>query len=151
MSAKRVNIPNARSKDYADVLRKIQQDKVCPFCTEHFLTYHTRPIIKKGRHWILTENFKPYTGAKHHLLLVSRTHVEHFADLSGDAQKELFALCKAEVRKRGIKGGTLLMRFGDTDYTGGSVGHLHAQLVSGIKRGKNTEFILTGISNKKKG
>lgn len=147
---KRVNVGNARSKDYADVLKKIQRDKVCPFCTKHFLTYHTKPIIKTGKHWILTENFRPYDGAKHHLLLVSLKHVEHFGQLSAAAQQELFALCKAEARKRGIRGGTLLMRFGETDYTGGSVEHLHAQLVSGAKRSKHTEPILTSIGNKKK-
>jgi ATP adenylyltransferase len=147
---KRVNVSNARSKDYADVLRKIVRDKVCPFCTEHFLTYHTKPIIKKTKHWILTENFKPYAGTKHHLLLVSKRHIEHFSELSGTAQKEMFALFDAELKKRRVRGGTLLMRFGDTDYTGASVGHLHAQLVSGVKRGKHTEPLLTAIGVKLK-
>lgn len=35
------------------------------------------------------------------------------------------------------------MRFGDTDYTGGTVEHLHAQLVSGGKRGKDKEPLIT--------
>jgi hypothetical protein len=38
-----------------------------------------------------------------------------------------------------------MMRFGDTDYTSGTVEHLHAQLVSGGKRGKNKEKISTHI------
>lgn len=147
---KKVDISNARTKDYADVLKRIQKDNVCPFCEAHFLKYHTKPILKKGRYWTLTENFKPYAGAKHHLLLVARKHVEHFADLSSAAQRELFSLFEAEVTRRGIKGGTLLMRFGAMDYTGGSVSHLHAQIVTGSKRGKNTEPLLTAIGCKKK-
>ena len=147
---KRVNITNARSKDYAAVLRKIERDKVCPFCTEHFLIYHTKPIIKETKFWILTENFRPYAGAKHHLLAVSKKHTSHFADISAAAQIELLSLFNNELKKRKIKGGTLLMRFGYTDYTGASVGHLHAQLISGSKRGKNTEPLLTAVGNKRK-
>ncbi len=147
---KQVNIKNTQSKTYASVLKRIQKDKVCPFCTEHFLKYHTRPIIKNGRHWILTENFSPYPGTKHHLLVVSKKHVNHFLELSPAAQAELFAILTPELKKRDIKGGGLFMRFGDTDYTHSSVGHLHAQLVVGVKRGKNTEMLLVPLGNKKK-
>lgn len=118
---------------------------------EHFLKYHTKPIIKDGKYWVLTENFAPYKGSKHHLLAVTKKHVQHFDTLSPAAQAELFKLVGDEARKRGIKGGALFMRFGDTDYTGGSVEHLHAQLVSGGKRGKDKKPITTyiGYSAKK--
>ncbi|MDB5264915.1 MAG: Histidine triad domain protein [Parcubacteria group bacterium] len=148
--AKTVNLSHARTKFQRDVLRKIQKDKVCPFCEENFLTYHTKPIIKKGRHWILTENFQPYEGSKHHLLAVSRKHVRHFEKLTPAAQAELFSLFSVELKKRDVKGGTIIMRFGDTDYTGGTVEHLHAQLVSGAKRGKGREMILTALGYKTK-
>jgi ATP adenylyltransferase len=145
---KAVNLAHARTKFQRDVMEQIKKDKVCPFCEVHFLKYHTRPIIKKGKHWILTENFAPYEGAKHHLLAVSRKHVQSFVELSASAREELFALFAAESKKRGIKGGTVFMRFGDTDYTGGSVQHLHAQLVSGAKRAPGREMLLTTISYK---
>ena len=117
---------------------------------EHFLKYHTRPIIKEGRYWVLTENFEPYKGSKHHLLAVSKKHVRHFEKLPSAAQAELFKLFGDEARKRKILGGSLFMRFGDTDYTGGSVEHLHAQLVSGGKRGKDKRPLITylGYSTK---
>lgn len=147
---KRVNVKNTVSKKYAAVLRKIEKDKVCPFCEEHFLKYHTRPILAKGRHWILTENFNPYPGTTHHLLAVSRKHVTHFEDLTSAAHAELFSLLVPELRRRGIKGGGLFMRFGDGDYNFSSVGHLHAQLIVGVKRGKNTELLLAPLGFKKK-
>jgi diadenosine tetraphosphate (Ap4A) HIT family hydrolase len=145
-----VNVKNTRSKKYAAVLQKIQRDKVCPFCTEHFLKYHTRPIIKNSRHWILTENFNPYPGTTHHLLLVSKKHVAHFSELSAAAHAELFAILLPELKKRDIRGGGLFMRFGDSDYNFSSVGHLHAQLLVGVKRGKNTELLLAPLGFKKK-
>jgi diadenosine tetraphosphate (Ap4A) HIT family hydrolase len=145
-----VNVTNARSEEYANELRRIQADKVCPFCEEHLLTYHKKPIIATGAHWVLTENDYPYDGAVHHLLIISRKHVEHFEEISSEAQQELFALFTQEVRERGIKGGTILMRFGETNYTGGSVSHLHAQLITGTEKGDDTEALITSIGNKKK-
>jgi diadenosine tetraphosphate (Ap4A) HIT family hydrolase len=147
---KKVNPKNTRSKGYAQVLKRIQKDKVCPFCTAHFLKYHTRPILKNGRHWILTENFNPYPGTTHHLLVVSKKHVAHFKDLPPAAHAELFAILAPELKRRGIKGGGLFMRFGDGDYNFSSVGHLHAQLIVGVKRGTNTELLLAPLGFKKK-
>lgn len=147
---KKVNIKNTDSKEYAAVLRKIEKDKVCPFCEKHFLKYHTRPILKKGKHWILTENFNPYPGTTHHLLMVSRKHVDHFEKLRPAACAELFSIFKAEVRKRKIRGGGMFMRFGDGDYNSSSVGHLHAHLIVGVKRNKDTDLLLAPLGFKKK-
>lgn len=150
--ARTVNLSHARTSFQRTIMNKIVHDKVCPFCMEHFLKYHTKPIIKEGKYWVLTENFEPYKGSKHHLLAVSKKHVQHFNKLSPAAQAELFKLFGDEAYKRKIRGGSLFMRFGDTEYTGGSVEHLHAQLVGGGKRGKDKEPIITylGYSARKK-
>lgn len=146
--ARTVNISHARTDFQKKVMEQIKRDKVCPFCEKHFLTYHTKPIIKRGKYWLLTENFQPYEGSKHHLLLVSRKHITHFEALSSAAQAELFSLTASELKARKIVGGTLLMRFGDTDYTGGSVEHLHAQVISGAKRTPGRDMLLTAIGYK---
>lgn len=106
---------------------------------KHFLKYHTKPILRSGKYWVLSENFEPYEGSTHHLLAVSKKHTTHFENLSPAAQAELFKLFSAELRARKVKGAAIFMRFGDTDYTGGSVEHLHAQLLVGAKRAKNRE------------
>ncbi len=132
---------HARTKFQREVMEKIVRDKVCPFCEVHFLKYHTKPIIKKGKYWILTENFQPYEGTKHHLLAVSRKHVTSFTDLTSAAHAELLTMLGTEVKKRDIKGGAMFMRFGNTDYTCGSVEHLHVQLISGAKRSTGRDGI----------
>lgn len=151
--ARTLNFAHARTKFQRDVMRRIARDKVCPFCMKHFLKYHTKPVLRQGKHWVLTENFQPYEGSRHHLLAVSKKHTTRFDTLSPAAQAELFSLMGAELKKRKVAGGALFMRFGDTDYTGGSVEHLHAQLVSGAKRGKNREplTIYLGYKAGKKG
>lgn len=149
--ARTVNLSHARTAFQREVMKKIVRDKVCPFCMKHFLKYHTKPIIKEGEYWVLTENFEPYKGTKHHLLAVSKKHVERFEKLSPAAQAELFSLFGDEVRKRKIPGGAIFMRFGNTDYTGGTVEHLHAQLITGGKRGRGKEPLITylGYSTKR--
>ena len=140
---KLVNIAHARTQFQKETMARIERDRVCPFCEKNLLTYHTKPILKKGKHWTLTTNFQPYKGTKLHLLAVSRKHTTRFEDLSPAAHHELFALFAKELQKKKIRGGALFMRFGNTDYTGGSVEHLHAQLVSGTKRGDDREPIIT--------
>jgi diadenosine tetraphosphate (Ap4A) HIT family hydrolase len=147
---KKVNAKNTASPAYAKILRTIEKEGICPFCWKNFLIHHTRPIIAKGRHWLLTENFNPYPGTTHHLLVVSKHHVAHFKDLPPAAHKELFAILAPELERRKIRGGGLFMRFGDGDYTMSSVGHLHAQLIVGVRRGKNTELLLAPLGFKKK-
>ena len=141
--ARHVNLSHARTSFQRGIMERIRRDNVCPFCMKYFVRYHTKPIISKGKYWILTENFEPYAGSKLHLLAVSKKHVCHFKELPPAAHRELFLLFEKELKKRGVKGGALFMRFGDTNYTGGTVEHLHAQLVSGTKRGKNKEPIIT--------
>lgn len=144
-----VNLAHARSDFQRGVMEQIERDGVCPFCREHFLKYHTKPIIRQTGHWILTENFQPYAGSTCHLLAVSIRHAQHFDMIGSEAQAELFALFSEELRKRGVAGGTIFMRFGDTDYTGGTVEHLHAHAVSGVKGKKGDEPLLTMIAYKK--
>lgn len=143
-----VNLHHART-DYArGVMKQIEKDGVCPFCMEHFLKYHTKPILSKGRYWVFTENFDPYAGSKHHLFAVYKTHAVSLDEIPGDAAAELFKGFSKLAKKRKIRGATMFMRYGDTDYTGGTIDHLHAHLVSGTSRQKSKEPLFTWIGYK---
>lgn len=133
MRKKFVNLKNAfrPNSKYKDVIHKIQQASVCPFCPRHLKQYHKKPIIKAGRHWILTDNMYPYPGAHHHLLLVHKKHMENLSTITPAAWRELHTLAAYIVKKREIKGAAFVMRFGDTSYTGASVSHLHANIIAG--------------------
>lgn len=134
-----VNVAHARDKK--SVYEQIVQDKVCPFCVDFserkdVFKYHAKPIIFHGEHWAVTENFNPYKGAQYHFLLVHRKHIVSFSELKPPAMKELVELTKKLEEKFKLPAGVLLFRFGDTDYTGGSVNHFHAHFVLGAKRPK---------------
>ena len=141
-----VNDQNTGRPDdtYRNVIKDIAQDGVCPFCPEHLATYHKNPAIIDGKYWILTDSMYPYKNSAHHFLIIHKAHVEHIHQVSSLAWKELKTIIDNAQKDRKMPGATLLFRFGDTRYTGASVSHLHAQLVSGTGK-KDVEPIITRV------
>lgn len=130
MKKKHVAVTNARpGTGYLEVLKKIENHGVCPFCSEHLATYHPNPILEERKHWKITNSAFPYKPARVHLLLIHKEHIEHIDELSEEAWNELHVIIVEQTKRLGIAGGTFLLRFGDTTFTGGSVTHLHAHLV----------------------
>ena len=130
-----VHLRNARKGKYQKVISHIEKDGVCPFCAEHLHAYHKKPILRHGKHWLVTENMYPYKNTQMHFVLIHKQHIHSITGLSKEAWSELHKHLKWLLRRYNIPGGTALMRFGDHRYTGSSVTHLHAQLVVG-KKGK---------------
>ena len=54
------------------------------------------------------------------------------------------------VKEHRIEGATLILRTGKTDFTGASVAHLHAQLISGSRREADSELIRALVGFKEK-
>jgi diadenosine tetraphosphate (Ap4A) HIT family hydrolase len=125
-----IDTANARSKEQEEVMNRIKQDEVCPFCEENLATYHKKPIMRTGDYWVLTENQWPYAGAKTHLFAIARKHITSLDEISRDAAAELFELFQEGMREKNIPGGTFAMRFGGVKpgYAS-SVSHLHAHLI----------------------
>ena len=138
-----------KRSDYAQTLDAIIAGGFCPFCEEHLFKHHQRPLIYKSKHWLVTENAWPYKGSRFHFLFITREHVEATEDLSPAAWTDLQKLYKKLVLENDIKGATLMIRSGDTRFTGASVNHLHAHLVTGSPRTKNTKPIKVPVSFKK--
>jgi ATP adenylyltransferase len=145
-----VNLAHAREAHQRTVMEQIVKDGVCPFCYEHLERYHTEPLLFETEHWVATTNFAPYPGSAFHFLLIARTHHEDILSLSNEERIDLFTALDRLNKEYTIPGGTVIMRFGDTEYTGGSVTHLHAQLVVGAPRSERTEPIRTFIGYQKK-
>ncbi len=140
-----VNIAHAREQHQKEVMEQIVRDGLCPFCRENLEKYHTKPILFENDGWVVTENFAPYTGSVHHFLLVSREHCTTPMELSAQAWGLLQPTLTRIKDDYGLVGGTLLLRWGDTERTGASVAHLHAQLVVGVTRAENDSPILTSL------
>lgn len=145
-----VNNRNALRPDasggYHKVIKKIQEDGICPFCSENLKKYHKMPILQHSRYWLTTTNMYPYKGSKKHLLIIHSEHITDVSEISREAWLDLHDVIGEIARKHHINGATLLLRFGDTNYTGASVSHLHLQLVSGSPNPDNPP-ILARVGN----
>lgn len=124
-----VDIDNAREDDQRDVMRKIIEQGHCPFCMENLRLYHKQPILKETKHWILTKNQWPYKNTRLHFLIILKTHAEHLQELTPEMGAELFEIVAWTEKEFDIPGGGFAIRFGDTDYSAGTVNHIHAQFI----------------------
>ncbi len=124
----KVDVKNARSVEYKNILENISNKGVCPFCPKTF-KWHNKPILKKDKLWFITTNFYPYKNTKFHFLIVGKKHKENFTELTISDLTSIMKLIKWVLNENKIKGGAFCMRFGSTLFTGATVSHLHAHLI----------------------
>lgn len=129
-----LNFTHARTEEQISLMEKIEQDNVCPFCPEYFKKYHPKEIFKETKWWIVSENMSPYEGTRVHLIFIHKKHITMPNEMKSEAAKELIRLLDWAIEKYEIKGGSFFVRFGDTRYTGGSIDHLHVQLLTGTAK-----------------
>lgn len=135
-----VNMRHVRTEAQRELYEKVQGNDVCPFCEDFCRgktpTFHPNPIIRDLTYWALTKCFPEIKGTKEHFLVVSKLLDEEgrhplFPVLPKEAWAELGELLAWTVGEYKLPGGAFFFRFGDTDYTGASVSHLHGQIVFG--------------------
>ncbi len=124
-----VDLDNARVDEQRQVMANIITNDECPFCPENLSKYHTKPILKETAHWLLTENAWPYDHTQLHLLAILKTHAEQLSELPAGAGEELLQLFAEVEKENHVPGGGIALRFGDTNYSAGTVKHLHAQFI----------------------
>lgn len=125
-------LENSRTDDQKVVMNQIAKENHCPFCPENLQKYHKKPILKKGKYWILTDNQWPYEKIKHQILAIYKSHIEHISEIDPAAGEELFQMFKEESSKRRIPGGGIAIRFGSNPEHGSygnTVLHIHAHLI----------------------
>ena len=132
-----VNPRFAKKGEYKEVISQIIKEGKCPFCPKNF-KYHKNPILKIAGGWFITESSWPYKNSKHHFIIIGMKHKEKFRHLNKKDFSDIASLANWAIKKFKIKGGGLTLRFGETDYTGSSVAHLHFHLiVPKLKKGKS--------------
>jgi ATP adenylyltransferase len=137
------NFRHARTPAQRAKMIELTKMGACPFCPKYLKQYHDNSIEKTGKYWVVTKNDYPYEGTTHHYLLIYRQHIEHIKDVSKAGFAELSDHIKWLTKKHNLPAGGLAVRFGDSDYTGASISHLHAQLLIGHKvNSKNKKKIL---------
>lgn len=124
-----VDIDNSREPEQIKVMEEIIENGECPFCYEVLKKYHRTPILKETEHWVLTRNAWPYANTREHFLLILKSHKETLRELSPEEGADYFQMVAWAEKEFKLPGGGLAMRFGDTNYSAGTIKHLHAQLI----------------------
>lgn len=133
-----VDVTEYHDENQRKVMEQIVKDGVCPFCTPHLAKYHHEPTLWENQDWLVTRNDYPYEGTRLHLLIICKHHLERVRDIDINAWMSFGEAVRWANKYGKIKGGALVMRFGDGAYNGSSVRHLHAHIIVGAKKGKNT-------------
>ena len=145
-----VDVAEFHNEEQHRVMEQIAKDGVCPFCLTHLAKYHREPILWENRDWLVTNNDYPYDGTGLHLLIICKHHIEKIVDLDATAWTTFGQTTKWIIRRFRLKGGSLLMRFGEMRYNGSSVQHLHAHIIVGKKKGRDTESLKVKVGYRKK-
>lgn len=120
---------NTRHEDQRKKMEEAQRLGHCTFCYEYLPKYHDAPIEYEGEYWVATKNDYPYDHTKLHMLFIPKRHVEHDDELTDAEWLEFRKLKQWATEKYEVQGGAIFMRFGDENYSGGTLPHLHAHLV----------------------
>lgn len=145
---KSVILNAARTEEQKRKMAEIIKERICPFCPKYLKEYHDNPIEKIGKYWSITKNDYPYEGSKYHYLFIYNKHVEHIEKITEPAFVEILEHIKWLTKKYKLPAGGFVMRFGEPEYTGASVTHLHAHLIFGKKQAKNSKSLDVPIGYK---
>lgn len=127
--------------EYEEVINSIESENKCPFCPDNF-KYHKKPILNKIGTWFITENSWPYKNTEHHFLIINTKHKENFNELTNKDWESLRKLTNWVVKKYNLEGGAFALRFGETNYTGATVCHIHAHIIyPKINKKKETKTV----------
>ena len=143
-----VYMDHGRSDEQKANMERIRLDGVDPFDWENLPQYHEQPIMRTGIYWLITPNEYPYEGTKLHLLLIYKDAVKLPSETAPEAWKELGEHMSWIEKEFELKGGTLLMRFGDPALTGGTVDHLHLHVIVGSENSAGKEKIKASVGYK---
>ena len=143
------DLHHVRTKAQRELMQRAIEKNVCMFCPDSLEKFHERPIIKRNKSWLVTENKFPYAGARVHLLIIHRQHIEHIRDIRSDGWRDLGALLSWMSNTYNARGGSFFFRFGDTKYTGATISHVHGHFILGVARARAKGSIETRLGYKK--
>ncbi len=135
---------NARFKEQADEMKHLSDLNLCMFCPEGLMVVKKK-IVHTGTFWFISPNEYPYEGTTVHVMIIPRRHVVSITDLQGDELSELIEMTRWVNEKYAIEGATLFCRYGDTQYTGGTIQHLHIHIAQGKKKTSTSKKVSATI------
>jgi diadenosine tetraphosphate (Ap4A) HIT family hydrolase len=122
----------ARSDEQRMKMERLASERVCLFCKAH-LVEKNNPVEYDNGGWSVAKNDFPYPGSVISMLLISNRHVASPDELTAGEWMRFGDAIAWLNHNYNIKGASLLMRYGEMEFNGSSIQHLHAHVVVGIK------------------
>ena len=129
MSKPHLDLDNARYPDQIATMQASLDNNESPFLPENLAKYHHLPIIKQGQYWYITANQWPYEHTAWHYLIISNQYWTKLEDITPAAAAEALELAQWLKQEIDCPGGALSLRFGDSNYSGATIDHLHWQFI----------------------
>lgn len=120
---------NARNDEQLAQMRRLEADGVCLFCPPNL--GNGKRLLHRTEHWSVTPNEFPYRGTRLHVMLVPDEHVTDMADLSSTAQQDFWAALTWVRDHYRLAHYGLAVRNGQSEFTGGTIRHLHIHVLQG--------------------
>lgn len=119
---------NLRSYEQYLLAVKNLERGTCPFCdVDHGINKPFSWHIPSLQGWLTPF---PYKGTRVHAILFPKRHILHPRELNREEKEGLLDAVVWISDTYAIQGATLQMRYGDPDYTGASIPHLHAHVIA---------------------
>jgi len=131
MSVKKpkLDLDNARWPEQKATMQACLDAGESPFLLDNLTKYHHQPVIKTGKYWYITPNQWPYDHTHQHYLIIATQYWTRLDQITPEAGAELVTLAAWLRAELDCPGGALCIRFGDTDYSGATIDHLHWQFI----------------------
>jgi ATP adenylyltransferase len=120
---------NFRVDEQLAEMRRLEGEGVCLFCPEQLST--APEVLHRTALWTIVPNRYPYRETRLHLLLVPDEHVTDMADLAEDSQRDFWSALRWVKLHYGLEHYGLAARNGESEFTGGTIRHLHIHLLQG--------------------
>ena len=125
------------------------QAGVSPFMPDKIEQDGHQKIIKQGKYWYITTNRWAYDHTKHHYLIIANQYWTSLDQITPEASAEVIPLAQWLCHQLKVDGGALCLRFGDTNYSGGTIDHLHWQFIVPDIKANDYERISFAIGKKR--
>lgn len=145
----KLDLDNARYHDQKVVMKKIIAAGELPFLQKNITRFHPHPIEREGKYWYITKNAWPYPHTKHHYLIIAQEYWTSLSQITPEAAQELFTHAQYLQKKCAAAGGAIALRFGDSNYSGATIDHLHWQFIVPDIHDKNYQKVRLSIGKAK--
>jgi diadenosine tetraphosphate (Ap4A) HIT family hydrolase len=120
---------NARTPEQVADMQRLEDEGRCLFCPDQLESQQR--LLHRTEHWMVTPNKYPYRGTRMHVMLLPDEHVDDLADLSEAAQRDFWRVLDWVKVHYGLKFYGMVVRNGLSEYTGGTVRHVHVHILQG--------------------